>query len=400
MAAPAVTDRDRVRDWQDSGLVELTGHPDGPGIVPPGYAATWARWLAAGVHLDGARLLSERARLLGKRRAGRASLGGGSRLIVAADGWVAVSLARPDDPLLLAALVGRDLPDLGADVVSAVSDWAAHRSMTEIHDRAVLLGLAVAPVPEPVRGAVSAGWPLAAMLATPRSMGGVLVVDFSALWAGPLAAHLLGLGGARVVKIETPARPDGARRGDRRFYDLLHGGHESVSLDPTDPDQRRALHELVRRADIVIEGSRPRALAGWGLDAHAEAGRGATWVSITAAGRESDRVGFGDDIAAGAGLVALDATGDPVFVGDAVSDPLAGVAAAALAASVASVGRVVDLSMHDLVAATLHGPPDMMPPGPTRVATTDPLDRLAGPAPELGADTARVLDDLGIRWRR
>ena len=39
-----------------------------------------------------------------------------------------------------------------------------------------------------------------------------LVVDLSALWAGPLCAHLLGLAGARVVKVESLGRPDGARR--------------------------------------------------------------------------------------------------------------------------------------------------------------------------------------------
>src|SRR5699024_4284818 len=125
---------------------------------------------------------------------------------------------------------------------------------------------------------------------------------FSALWAGPLCAHVLGLAGARVVKVEIPSRTDGARRGDAEFYRLLHGGHESVALDPSAPDERRALGELVRAADIVIEGSRPRALAGFGLDADAFVAEGGTWVSITAHGRTSHRIGFGDDVAASAGL--------------------------------------------------------------------------------------------------
>ncbi|ODU06835.1 MAG: hypothetical protein ABS81_03270 [Pseudonocardia sp. SCN 72-86] len=78
-----------------------------------------------------------------------------------------------------------------------------------------------------------------------------------------------------------------------------------MRLDPgTD---RAALHALVHAADVVIEASRPRALRGWGIDAEAEVARGATWLSITAAGRACDRVGFGDDVTASAGLVALDA---------------------------------------------------------------------------------------------
>ncbi|MER5531652.1 CoA transferase [Streptomyces sp. NPDC002677] len=66
--------------------------------------------------------------------------------------------------------------------------------------------------------------------------------------------------------METPSRPDGARFGGPVFYDLLHAGHASVVLDPTDTRDRAALHELVGRADVVVEASRPRALAGFGLD--------------------------------------------------------------------------------------------------------------------------------------
>ena len=39
------------------------------------------------------------------------------------------------------------------------------------------------------------------------------IVDLSALWAGPLCAHLLQLAGASVVKLESTRRPDGARFG-------------------------------------------------------------------------------------------------------------------------------------------------------------------------------------------
>jgi crotonobetainyl-CoA:carnitine CoA-transferase CaiB-like acyl-CoA transferase len=186
----------------------------------------------------------------------------------------------------------------------------------------------------------------------PRPVDGLLVVDFSALWAGPLCAQLLGLAGARVVKVETPTHPDGARRGHPGFYWLLHAGHRSVVLDPTTSAGRRALAELVEAADIVIEASRPRALARFGLDAHAAVAAGTTWISITAAGRSSDRIGFGDDVAASAGLVAHDDRGAPVFCGDAIADPLTGLTAAALAltAPANGSGMLWDLAMTDVVA--------------------------------------------------
>ena len=185
-----------------------------------------------------------------------------------------------------------------------------------------------------------------------RPLAGLLVADFSALWAGPLCAHLLGLAGARVVKVETPGRPDGARSGNAAFYRLLHAGHRSVILDPGTSGGRAEMTALVRAADIVIESSRPRALARFGLDAEGAAAAGATWVSITAYGRASDRVGFGDDVAAGCGLAARDAEGLPVFVGDAIADPLTGLAAAAAACASAG-GALLDIAMSDVVAATL-----------------------------------------------
>jgi CoA-transferase family III len=377
-----------VADWARSGVVELTGHADGPPLVPPGCGATVAGALAdrlaeltdGRVRVDGAALLGERAALLGHRRNGRISAGGACRLLPTADGWAAVSCARPDDPALLGALVSADLPD---DPWPAVADWLRHHPGAELAERATLLGLAAAPVRE---SHIPGGIP---DLPAPRAAEGLLVVDFSALWAGPLAAHLLGLGGARVVKVETPDRPDGARRGHAGFYRLLHGGHRSVVLDPTDAAGRRALHALVAAADVVIEASRPRALAGWGLDARATAG---TWISITAAGRASDRVGFGDDIAAAAGLVARDDRGDPVFCGDAIADPLAGLSAAVLALT--APAGLHEVSMTDVVAATLDGHP---PAGPDPVAVAAPVARSpVGTAPASGADTAAVLAELHI----
>jgi hypothetical protein len=46
----------------------------------------------------------------------------------------------------------------------------------------------------------------------------------SSLWAGPLCTNLLGLGGARVIKVESTTRPDGARSGPPAFFELLHHG--------------------------------------------------------------------------------------------------------------------------------------------------------------------------------
>lgn len=405
------------RDWAESGVMTLTGHRDGPPVLPPGRAASLARQLstriaaASGmggqpVLLDGARLLSERAAFTGHRRAGRFSPGGACRLLPTADGWAAVSCARPDDPLLFGALVGRSL---GGDPWAGISEWVLRHPGRELAAGAELLGLAAGPVTFP--GASTPFQPWSGLPSRP--VKGLLVVDFSALWAGPLCAHILGLAGARVVKVETPQRPDGARRGNAGFYRLLHAGHASVVLDPGTAEGRRAMAALVEQADIVIEASRPRALARFGLDAAAAVAAGCTWISITAHGRASDRVGFGDDVAAGSGLVAVDSDGLPLFVGDALADPLTGLAAAALAMSGPAGGGGVlwDLSMSAVVAATLPASPPagsataardsagrwQLRAGSESYAIQGPRRRMpTGEAPASGADTGAVLRGLGV----
>ena len=52
------------------------------------------------------RLLTGRAALLGLSRRGPVSPGGASRLLAAADGWVALTLSRPDDLELVPAIIG------------------------------------------------------------------------------------------------------------------------------------------------------------------------------------------------------------------------------------------------------------------------------------------------------
>jgi CoA-transferase family III len=419
---------DPVADWARSGVVALTGRAGGPPLVPPGRGATVANELAAqfavltGVRVDGARLLSERAAFTGYRRRGAISAGGACRLLPTADGWAAVSCARPDDPALLGALVSQDVGD---NAWPALTRWLGEHTGAELRERADLLGVAAAPVYRPVTGpAAQAGVPpppqryeppgsfpppTPAPPPTPRPLAGLLVADFSALWAGPLCAHLLGLGGARVVKVETPWRPDGARHGNAAFYRLLHAGQRSVALDPQTSAGREVMAALVEAADLVIESSRPRALARFGLDANAAVANGTTWVSITAYGRTVDRVGFGDDIAAGAGLVAADADGHPLFVGDAIADPLTGLTAALLAARAPAGGALLDIAMSGVVAATMDplatGILTSRSTADGRVVdtTTGPVPvarprrrQLAGKAADLGQHTAEVSAELGL----
>jgi CoA-transferase family III len=292
---------------------------------------------AAIARLDGATLLGERAMLAGWLIPGLESAGGGARLYAAAADTVALNLARADDRALLPALFETD--ELDTHDAEAIGACIRDRDAAALVARGRSMGLAIAmehelrPAPATVGVQLAEGLPVRRHAkAMPR------VLDLSALWAGPLAAHLLWLAGAEVVKVESRKRPDAMRGGNQNFYALLNQGKESVVLDFNDANDRRALLALIAAADIVIEAARPRGLAQLGIDAREilAATPGLVWMTITghgAQGEAAEWVGFGDDCSVAAGLSAAlrTVTGNAGFVGDAIADPLTGIAAAQLA---------------------------------------------------------------------
>lgn len=364
---------DPVADWADSGVAALTGRPDGPPVTPPGSGATAARGAEAAFRaLSGSitdpigwhRLLGERAALTGGSRRAPSSVGGSCRAAATADGWVAVNLARPDDIAAVAALTSTSqaaVDQADGEVAQAwrrLDEWAAGQRSDDVAARARLLGLpaGVVPVQAPVPGRPICRVEVAAAPAPDDRSP--IVVDLSALWAGPLCAHLLAGAGARVVKVETAQRLDGARYGNAAFYDLLHAGADSVVVDLDRAADRELLDRLLVRADIVVTASRPRAWTSLHIDPYDVCRRSATtWVAITAYGlSQGDRVGFGDDVAMGAGLVVRETPdGRPVPCGDAIADPLTGMhaAVAALASYRTGGSRLLDVSMYGVVAATV-----------------------------------------------
>lgn len=284
--------------------------------------------------LDGPTLLGERASNGGYLVPGLQSAGiGGSRLMPCRDGgWFALTLLRQDDRELLPALLSCQADGLPDD------DWlpseVAKHDCAELVARARELGFPAAsadeaPVSPPVDLLIEGLSRPAPEARTP------LVIDLSAIWAGPLAGHLLWLAGAQVVKVESPSRPDLIRRDDPATFDIINQGKASVLAELNDPVQRDALIALIRRADIVIESSRIRALAHLGIDAEALVREtpGLVWLSVTGHGVRGSAAhwtGVGNDCSVAAGLsrAMVDAGGEMGYVGDALTDPLTGITAA------------------------------------------------------------------------
>ncbi|MEU6372604.1 CoA transferase [Streptomyces sp. NPDC046909] len=400
-------------DWAESGAMALTGHEHGPPLLPPAGLMRLLHELrrALPVDLDPALLLGARAGAAGLTRRGRTSAGGATRLLPAADGWCAVTLARPDDLELLPAILGRaDIHDPWDDLAATARTTKARELTAHIR----MFGVPAAALPTRPPPPLTEGPPFrTTRIADPAKkprLDRPLVVDLSSLWAGPLCAHLLGRAGARIVKVESTRRPDGARAGSPALYDWLHGGHESVAVDFTTAEGRADLAELIDAADVVIEASRPRALAQLGLAVERlEHRAGKVWVGITGYGRSHpDRVAFGDDAAVAGGLVARSQDG-PVFCGDAIADPLTGVVAAlgAFTALARGGGEFIDVSMRDVAAAFAgtpeaeHGPHPVRRDGDGWSVTCPLLGRTRpvlpprppapeAPAPAMGADNALI----------
>lgn len=311
--------------------------------------------------LDGQTLLGERAMLAGLSVPLRTSAGGGCRLIDARDDTIALNLARAEDRELLPALFSSDTLDPHDD--EAIAACVARLHAATLVARGRMLGLAIAAENERLPGRPAP----CVELVTTRSARAPWrrpprVVDLSALWAGPLAAHLLWLAGAEVIKVESRTRPDAMRSGQPDFFALLNQGKASVLCDLTSPVERRALTGLLADADIVIEAARPRALEQLGIDAAklVHDTPGLTWVTITAhgaCGEPANWVGFGDDcaVAGGASAALRAATGASGFVGDALADPLTGIHAALIAWRAWQSGRGgrFGLAMSHIVAACI-----------------------------------------------
>ena len=201
---------------------------------------------------------------------------------------------------------------------------------------------------------------------------GLLVLDFSQIVAGPLAAMVLGDMGARVVKIEPPqgdaSRQLGSRTADGYFgmYESFNRGKESIVLDLRDAADLDVALALVDRADVLIESSRAGVMERLGLGPEATCARnpGLVYVSINAYGIEGPnarRGGVDVVIQAETGWMSItgDPDGPPTKIGSIPIDAASGHVAAqgALAAlfgrARSGVGDVVRVSLYD-VACSLH----------------------------------------------
>jgi crotonobetainyl-CoA:carnitine CoA-transferase CaiB-like acyl-CoA transferase len=209
---------------------------------------------------------------------------------------------------------------------------------------------------------------------TDGPLTGLRVLDLATLFAGPLAAALLGDFGAEVVKVEHPRQPDPSRGhgpskdGVGLWWKVLGRNKRAITLDLSKPGGRDTLLKLAVRADVIVENFRPGTLEKWGLG----------WPELSAAnpclvlarvtafgqfGPYAHRPGFGTLAEAMSGFAAITGEPDapPALPPFGLADSIAGLATAyavmtALAArDRTGEGQVVDMAIIEPIL-TMLGP--------------------------------------------
>jgi crotonobetainyl-CoA:carnitine CoA-transferase CaiB-like acyl-CoA transferase len=107
-------------------------------------------------------------------------------------------------------------------------------------------------------------------------LSGVKVVELGQGISAPYCARLLADLGAEVIKVEPPtgdpSRRNGPFPGDvpdperSGLFLYLNLNKRGVTLDLTKPNGRRLLHQLLERADILVENRAPAEMERWELD--------------------------------------------------------------------------------------------------------------------------------------
>jgi len=100
-----------------------------------------------------------------------------------------------------------------------------------------------------------------------KALDGVRILDLGHVQAAPTATQLLAWMGADVIKVEMPGRGDITRGqlqdvkgADSLYFTMLNSNKRSITINLKSPGGKKALEELVRRCDVVVENFGPGVL--------------------------------------------------------------------------------------------------------------------------------------------
>ena len=203
-------------------------------------------------------------------------------------------------------------------------------------------------------------------------LAGLRVLDLATLFAGPLAATMLGDFGAEVIKIEHPGRPDPSRGhgpskdGIGLWWKLLGRNKRTITLDLSKPGGRATLLRLAATADVIIENFRPGTLEKWdlGWEELSTANPRLVLARVTGFGQfgpYAHRPGFGTLAEAMSGFAAVTGEPDapPTLPPFGLADSIAGLAtayavmAALRGRDLTGHGQVIDMAIIEPILTVL-----------------------------------------------
>jgi crotonobetainyl-CoA:carnitine CoA-transferase CaiB-like acyl-CoA transferase len=197
-------------------------------------------------------------------------------------------------------------------------------------------------------------------------LSGIKVVDLTQFLPGPMLSLMMADQGASVIKVE-PAAGDPARsqapfeNGQSVWFSNLNRGKTSIVLDLKNEAGKNALRDLIRTADVFLEGFRPGVMArlGFGWEEARALNPRLVYCSISAFGQSGSLAHHpAHDMAvqALAGFISVNDAGDgsrPVVPGVPAADVAAGLTGLA-AVLMALIGReksgqgdYLDIAMFD-----------------------------------------------------
>ncbi len=208
-------------------------------------------------------------------------------------------------------------------------------------------------------------------MAQQKALEGIKVIDAATLFAGPLAATILGDFGAEVLKVEhpkgDPSRSHGyAKDGIGLWWKMLGRNKRAVTLSMSTPEGAGIFKKLARDADVVIESFRPGTLERWGLSYEelSEENPGLVLARVTGFGQfgpYSNRPGFGTiaESMSGFAHVTGQPDGPPTLPPFGLADGIAALATACAvlmalrARDATGKGQVVDLAIIEPIFTVL-----------------------------------------------